>query len=312
MTGSVLEQAIEWTACMRSGEVDAAQQRDFEHWLRAAPAHAKAWAQVQAHLGATFSPMAHGLNPELRSVLQGPAPSRRHLLRGALVIGGLGVGTLLVGRSSGLLGELNADLRTATAQRQRFTLADGSQLLLDARSAVNLEFDQGERRVELLAGKLIIDIQPQARSFNVITPYGTLRAAAGRFMLARHTQSTHAWSLRSEACLDTQFQQCSVLRQGQGLRLDLNGVSPLAANLRGESLWEDGRLSVDNWPLGAVIEALRPYRHDRLQITAQAAQLRVSGLFALDNSERVLNSLEQTLPIRVRRFIGLWTRIESA
>ena len=58
-------------------------------------------------------------------------------------------------------------------------------------------------------------------------------------------------------------------------------------------------------PLGQLIEALRPYRAGLLRVSPQAAQLRVYGVFALDDSDRTLRSLAETLPVQVNRH-GFW------
>lgn len=55
-TCSAVDEAIEWMACMRSGEVLADEQKAFDAWF-ANPSNAQAWEKVQGHLGATFSPL---------------------------------------------------------------------------------------------------------------------------------------------------------------------------------------------------------------------------------------------------------------
>lgn len=306
---SALEEAIEWTACMRSGDVQADEQRAFDAWF-AEPGNAQAWERVQAHLGATFSPLARGPDSRVRRVLQAPDPQRRRLLRGALVLGGVGVGAALLGRQSGVLSGLGADFHTATAQRSGFNLADGSTLLLDARSAVDIDFTASERNLVLRAGKLIVQASDDPRPFVVHTPDGFARGTGARFMVALQGRATHVWSLQSGLCIGRTDSLCTVLQSGSGARLDTRGVLPLAANRKGESSWESGRLSVDDWSLGDVVEALQAYRRGVLRISPAAAQLRVSGTFSLDDSEQALASLEHTLGLRIERYLGFWTQIE--
>ncbi|MFC3217208.1 hypothetical protein [Comamonas sp. JC664] len=57
------------------------------------------------------------------------------MLRGALALGGIGVATALVADRLTPLGQLMADWHTGTGERREFTLADGTTVLLDARSA---------------------------------------------------------------------------------------------------------------------------------------------------------------------------------
>ncbi|WP_024618916.1 FecR domain-containing protein [Pseudomonas kilonensis] len=306
---SAVDEAIEWTACMRSGEVQADEQKAFDAWF-ANPTNAQAWEKVQRHLGTTFSPLVRGSDSKVRQVLQAPDLQRRRLLRGALVLGGVGFGATWVGQQSTLFTRIGADLHTATAQRRDFNLSDGSQLLLDARSAVDINFTEKERHLVLRAGKLVIEVSDDPRPFVVQTPHGFARAEAARFMVSLQGDSTHVWGMRSSLCIARPNALCSVLQSGAGARLDAKGVTPLAANHKGESSWESGKLSVDDWSLGEVIEALQPYQRGVLRISPVAARLRVSGLFSLDNSERALASLAQILPVRIEQYLGFWTQIE--
>lgn len=308
-TRSAVDEAIEWTACMRSGEVQADEQRAFDAWL-ANPTNAQAWEKVQRHLGATFSPLVQDSASRVRQVLQAPDLQRRRLLRGALVLGGVGIGATWVGRQSTLFTRFGADLQTATAQRRDFNLSDGSQLLLDARSAVDIDFTENKRNLVLRAGKLVIEVSDDPRPFVVQTPHGFASGGAARFMVSLQGDSTHVWGMRSSLCIGRPHTQCSVLQNGAGARLDDKGITSLAANRKGESSWESGKLSVDDWSLGEVIEALQPYQRGVLRISPVAARLRVSGLFSLDNSERALASLAQILPVRIEQYLGFWTQIE--
>lgn len=302
-----IEQAIEWTACLRSGQVEADERRAFDRWLAADPSHAQAWASVQQHLGSTLGPLGDG-NPALRRALQAPN-GRRRLLRGALALAGLGVGAQLIGRH-GLPLELDADLRSGTGERLSQSLSDGSQLRLDACSAVDIDFTASQRNLVLRSGKLLVDILAHPRPFNVQTACGSVSAQRTRLMVALHGDSVHAWALDGSAHILTQGGAKLSLQAGQGARFDVAQITPLATNRQGETSWTDGWLSVDDWSLGELVEALRPYRHGVLRVAPEAAQLRVSGLFPLDDSQRALHTLEQAMPLRIEQYLGWWTRIE--
>lgn len=294
---------------MRSGEVLDDEQKAFEAWIANA-ANAQAWERVQTHLGTTFLPLARNSDSKVRRVLQSPDPQRRRLLRGALVLGGVGVGATLIGRQSKLLTSMGADLSTTTAQRRDFKLPDGSTLVLDARSAVDIDFTASQRNVMLRKGKLVIEASDDPRPLVVRTSHGFARSSDARFMVSLQDDATHVWAMTSSLCVGLLEGQCSLLKSGAGARLNSRAIQPLAANRKGETSWESGRLSVDDWALGEVIQALQPYRRGVLRIDPAAAQLRVSGLFSLDNSERALASLEQILPVRIEQYLGFWTRIE--
>src|SRR5690606_9848795 len=93
--------------------------------------------------------------------------------------------------------------------------------------------------------------------------------------------------------------------QGEGARFGAFGIDGPDAALRDRAAWRHGMLIVRDEPLGRVVDALRSYRRGVLRISPEAARLRVLGAYPLDDADAVLQALEQTLPISVRR-IGEW------
>jgi transmembrane sensor len=57
---------------------------------------------------------------------------------------------------------------------------------------------------------------------------------------------------------------------------------------------------------------LRDYRPGVLRVEPRAAQIRISGVFSLDDTERTLRVLAETQPVRVNTRTPYWVTIESA
>src|SRR5690606_1440327 len=141
-------------------------------------------------------------DPALRRTLQTPAVNRRHLLRGALAIAGVGLGVHLLGRP-GMPLELGADLRSGTGERLAETPPDGSQLLLDACSAVDLRFDAYSRELLLRRGKLLVQAAQGSLPFIVRTPAGSVQTPGARFMVALQDQASRVWVQEASVRIDT-------------------------------------------------------------------------------------------------------------
>lgn len=300
----VVEQAIDWMVRLRSGRADARTQDAFNSWLSAAPSHAQTWQQLQSRLGEPYDIVRRAPN-SLREPLLQPSHGRRDVLRGLVGVGLLGGGLWLAARSdSGQA--LLADLRTGKGERRTLTLADGSSLSLNAGSAVDLDFSAGQRLLRLRQGALLVQVAVDpTRPFIVRTEQGDARALGTRFLVERQADSTrvvvleHAVrvSLPSGRQLDLQQGQSAVLRQASIERLD--GEQSFRAD------WQKGQLSVLDESLEGVIDALRPYRSGILRLDPQVRGLRVQGVFPLDDSDRALTALAETLPLKVERY-GPW------
>lgn len=308
---ATIAQAIDWYARQGSGNFDAQAQQQFQQWLEADAGHREAWQALNQQLGRTLAPLAKRRG--VRQALSNAGSGRRQLLRGALGLGSLAVaGHLLTGAGGPLHARWGADLRTATAERRSFALEDGSHLLLNAESAVDLHFSAWQRNVQLLRG----DVQAQVRSdpgrpFVLGCPWGEAWLDSGRCLLSLAANGAQLWALEGELQLHANGTQLR-LKAGEGRAFDGTRWQPLPAAYIDQRRWVAGLLEVHDQPLGAVIEQLRPYHHGVLQISSAAAALRISGVFTLDDSRQALAALGDVLPLRVEHYIGWWTRIDHA
>ena len=308
--GPTAEQAIAWMVRLRSGRDDARQQAQFQHWLEQDPVNAQAWEQLQRGLGRHYEVVRRAPGALRDTLLQGEV-GRRDVLRGLAGFGLLGGGLWFAARSDGGRAWA-ADLRTGTGERRNLKLADGSQLILNAGSAVDLDFSSERRLLRLYRGGLVVQVaaDPQ-RPFIVRSEQGDVRALGTRFLVEQLADATrvvvleHAVraSLPSGAELD--------LAQGQAALLHTGRIEPLASGQAYRADWLEGRLSVLDEPLATVVDALRPYRPGLIRVSPQVRHLRVQGVFPLDDSERTLAALEETMPIRVERY-GTWMTLIEA
>ncbi len=304
-----VEQAIEWYARRCSGQFDETDQFHFQHWLETDPSHAAAWDNLQRRLRQTLPTLGQ---PAVRQLLQSPRIDRRTLLRGALALGGLGIGAHLLGQPGMLLTGWNADLKTSTAERRPYPLPDGSELLLNAETCADLDFSATARRVTLLRGGLIAKVQAGKTPFSLLCHHGEAQLATGRYLLELRADAAYLWSLAGDARLFPQASAQLRLSVGQGAEFNADGVHILTAPTADPAAWSRGLLEVQDQPLASVIDSLRPYHPGILQVAGNVAGLRISGVFNLDDSEQALQALAEILPLRIERYLGWWTRIEHA
>jgi transmembrane sensor len=177
---------------------------------------------------------------------------------------------------------------------------------------VDVHFTAEQRLLVLRTGRLLVEARDEARPLSVLTPFGQVRTTQARMSVAHLETSARAWVLRHQAQVISQAGTRLTLQAGQGAHFDALQVQPLALNRIGEAAWQDGWLEAQDWSLGEVLDALRPYCRGVLRASPRAAALRVSGSFSLDHSDRALMALEQTLPLRVQRYLGWWVSIDVA
>lgn len=311
------EQAIDWMVSLQAGTPSAALLERFNRWLLLDPANAQAWARLQERVGGSFTTVRAldqrhpGQAGEARQVLLQPGVSRRDALRGFAGLGLLGSG-LWLGAHTSLGDALLADLHTGRGQRQRFTLADGSQLSLNADSAVDVRFDEQQRRVVLRRGELLIQVAPDPRRpLQVETREGGVRALGTRFMVAQQLSGSRVVVLQHSVQATLNDGTTQVLREGNSALLQPGRILALQGNQAYRADWLSGRLNVLDDPLSQVVDALRPYARGFVRVAPEVRDLRVQGVFPLDEPQRAFAALAETLPIRVDSYSPWLTLIRA-
>ncbi|MEH3085730.1 MAG: FecR domain-containing protein [Xylophilus ampelinus] len=306
--------AIAWAVQLRSGDATESDRAAFDAWRRADPAHAAAAERLQRAL-ACFQDLP--ADPAPRQALRRSlaAPGRRKALGGTLglAIAGGAAGTVLWSGIDRPLRALGADFATGTGERRIVDLADGSRLWLDARSAVDQVFDASVRRLDLRAGALIVEVARDRamRPFAVHTAQGRVEAAGTRFLVRRDPAATLVAVLHSAVRIFPTDGDTMLLHQGQSARFTAREARRDPLEPRAASAWEDGFVEVHDRPLQEVVDAMRPYHPGVLRVSPQAAVLRVTGSFPLDDSARAFAALARVLPIAVHRRTGWWTSIDA-
>ncbi|WP_301600491.1 FecR family protein [Pseudomonas asplenii] len=308
-SSQVAEQAVHWLMEVQSGPLDPRRQQALQQWLAAHGEHQRAWEHIQRvnqRLRGLSSPLAHAALNAPRS--QG----RRQALKLLLLLGaGSALGWGL--REHNPLTPLLADYRTPIGQRRKLQLADGSQLQLNTGTAVDVRFDAGQRLVRLLEGQILLNAVADSRPLLLATAQGVVRTQQARIDVRQGRDHTQLAVLDGQVELrPTDWSGTSLLlpknRQVRFSRQGWEIPQPLEA---GGSAWTEGMLVAAHMRLADFLDELSRYRRGQLHCDPQVAHLLISGSYPLDDSERILDLLEISLPVRVRRFTRFWVKVEA-
>ena len=310
----VIDNATRWIVLLRSGHASEADWQAYRQWPAQDPRHEQLCAQLETRLGVFKVPIAQGVSGKvLQQALNTPGTSRRKLLQGALACTGVALGASLLVSQRTALGELTADVSTGTAERRTVSLPDGSELFLNAKSAVDLDFSGPHRIVRLLDGELRVKVAVNpATPFQLVTPQALIQVLGSDLTVREREGLGLVVALKGALQIARQGLETLQLQTGHEVSYDRYGFSPVRAMSLGAAAWVDGLLEVRDVPLAQIIEALRPYRGGVLRLDPAVAELRVSGMFRLDKTEQVLDTLARTLPIQVLRRSDYWVTVTSA
>lgn len=310
---ALLKEAADWAMTLRYGTPTPAERQAFDRWCRLSPAHAAAWDRAQAVFD-TFSQLPAGIGKEALQTLQRDRgrSARRRSLRLLGVLAAAPVGWLAWRHLPWW--EWTADVATATGERRSLELPDGSRLVLNTASAVDIAFGAAERRVRLLAGELLVtthaDPAPIARPFLVDTPLGVVRALGTRFSVRQLDQDSCRVAVFEHAvAIQPPGEPARILRAGEQADFGRAGVKPSVPVDSSPTLWEQGMLLARNMRLAEVIAEMARHRPGVLRCAPEVAELRVSGAVSLADTDAGLRLLAGSLPLRIERATRYWVTV---
>lgn len=305
-----LRHAAEWFAHLSANPDDPALRAQWQRWHCLSAEHQWAWQRL-SELQARIGNMPRHLAWEVmeKSTLRESSPSRRTVLKGLLL--GAATGSL-VWQGYGVAPKWMADVKTRVGEQRRETLSDGTFLVLDTDTALDVVFNASTRLLILRAGEIHVTTGKDARPFMVRSAQGELRALGTRFAvrqldgLTRLGVYSHAVAVRPETATDE-----VVIEQGQSVSFDRQRLLATQALESGEEAWTLGRLVVEGWRLDRLIGELQRYCPGYLGCAPEVGHLRVSGSYSLGNIEVTLETIARSLPVRVQQLTGYWRRVVS-
>jgi transmembrane sensor len=310
VSAQVLDAAIAWQLSLDSGS--PVEREEFAKWHAAHEEHARAWRQL-GMLDQRFS-VASG--PARAALLQSREGIRRRVrklgsgLASIVAVFGL---ALYAGERYLPIDYWLADQRTATGEQRTIRLDDGTLINLNTHSAVDVRFDDKQRRVILQEGEILIETgHGDARPFIVETREGRMRALGTRFLVKREEQGTRLSVLQSAVAAHPQSSpEEQVLREGQQMLIRSDGLGPIVALNLGADAWTRGMLVVDNARLEDLVHEIGLYRPGLLGVAPDVADLRITGSFPLQNTDLALSALLPTLPVQIEHRTQWWVTVAA-
>ncbi|MBK1699107.1 FecR family protein [Rhodovibrio salinarum] len=313
----LLDQALDWRVRLTSGEASDFEAAAYRAWKAKSPAHQAAALEAE-RLWDDFDALPRPASvPEVPVRPAAPEPAtgssgsltRRKLLGGALAAG---VALTVLG-GSGALGPLSglySDYVTGVGERRDITLPDGSILQLDAASSASIDFTAESRTVHLHTGRAIFDVQKEPnRPFDVVAADGRARAVGTIFQVTRAAHGARVTVLEGQVDVRPprhSAQATAPRRLLAGDRAHYDDAGHFDVRHVGDpavlAAWHRGKLIVDRERLGDVVAIAARYRRAPIVILdSAAADLRVTGVFELADTESLLNAIDRTLPVQVHR-----------
>lgn len=311
LSDSLYEDAAAWV--LRASEVrdEPELAAAFEAWRGQSPANAQAYEDAAGVCDLITDEAA---SPELlqrrRDALDrarvagrkrwGPArPDRRALAAG--IAAAVAVPVALFGWRQFGTPEAQA-YATGHGEQRTLVLADGSRLSLDALTKVEVTLARTERRIELVSGRMNIEVaKDPERPLRVMAAGSTVTAIGTVFTVERAAKAVVVTLVEGRVAVRRVKGDRLEMKPGQELTVDAAGKASLRERVDTDQAlaWRDGKLIFDDEPLGAAATRMNNYGARRIVVEGAAQDLRISGVFRAGDVEAFVGAVESYFAVDV-------------
>jgi len=310
---SIWTEALDWLLQLNGPEQRPQDAADFAAWLERSPVHQAAYRQAEHVWGLTgaLTPLSENMVPTchkisrlspvaaaaIQPVTAAAALSRGHRLRRqAIWIGAaLAACIVLLLLSPQVMLPLIADYHTPVGGGEDIVLDDGTQISLNAASAITVDYTAKARRVTLLAGEVLVKVAPDKtrRPFSLTSGKLVISDIGTVFDIDAKPGSVTVSVQEGQVSVDY-AQGSALLSQDDRVRVDLMTGQMEQSRIDGSRLgaWRSGQLIVDAAPISDVVDELRRYYRGFIVLRGDdIGRQKVSGVFDLKNPIHALQAV---------------------
>lgn len=309
----VVAEAAEWFMVLSSGNVHPDETAQWQAWLSSHPDHQLAWSRVEFYTD-KFKALPPQATFAANEALNAPDLTRRRMLLSMAVLGVGGLSGWQIARGR-YWQEWSADQHTALGESKTITLADGSTVVLDSGTAINVDFSVNLRRLHLVNGEIYIETAPDTvgwkRPFVVDTLQGRVQALGTRFSVSQHQNRTQVAVFQDAVEIqptDTNSAK-QTLRAGQQVQFASNHIEPIHRHSQEKPAWTLGFIVADDLPLSEFLLQLSRYRSGYITCDPKIADLRIIGSYPLKDNDKILAFLEANLPVKLTHPLPYWVKV---
>lgn len=308
-------EAARWFARMRAGDCSLAERRGCRQWRESDPANDAAYAQIELLYGCSAE---FGGDPARRAASQAlRASSARRARRsriGRWMLGTSAAAVLVLAAGTGWRNwdpvQWEQTYATQVGHQRSVILADGSRLLLDTDSSVQVRYSRKRRQVVLERGQSQFTVATEpGRPFVVQAEQVAVRAVGTQFQVRRDPTGVQVKLLEGvvEVGMPAErpggAQRLARLAPGEQLSFDLHGQwakRPLDQEIAAG--WPRGELVFRETPLAQLVDEMNRYTQVKIRLADDAlGDIRLSGVFYGSDQQTLVQALREVWALRVDR-----------
>ncbi|MGR9013800.1 MAG: FecR family protein [Gammaproteobacteria bacterium] len=308
------QEAVAWHTRLTSGDISTAERTHFELWLKQSPAHGQAYHKIE-HLWQVMAAPIKADRQRRRKSYQTPKPV--HFRRWGL---GLSVAASLLlivtlGMYPDYLHAPWADYSTHIGEQTSIRLEDGSVAHLNTDTAFDVTWHDNERHVVLLRGEAEFEVAHDSNRPFRVQAGNTVTEALGTRFIVRYGDTKGTVTLLEGKVRTEQIKKQGkfiTLHPGQRVAFDAQRLGQASAtDVSAAEAWRRGRLVMNFVTLKQVVAEINRYHRGQIALLDDGLiNKEINVAIDLNNIDAWLDTLKDTLPIRIRR-VGPFVFLQS-
>jgi transmembrane sensor len=316
------EAAAAWL--MRLETEGAGCRTEFADWLKESPQNVHDFLAVSAWLKrvnemdpakpieadpvlAAIRPRTPGDVVTLSRSSGSKAGKQKRPLRWAAAIAAAGILTALAIAPDGPV------YTTALGEQRSLKLPDGSLIVLNTRSRVEVDFSPQTRDVKLLEGEVLFTVtQDAARPFRVVTNSAVIQALGTQFNVRRAGANTVVSVVEGRVRISeagtTAVTAAQVLKAGEQAHMakDKSIVRRKDGDTAAAVAWRERRLVFRDESLADIASEFNRYNETQIQVKGESVRnRRLTGAFDADNPQSLLLFFQDEDSLTIERKPGV-------
>lgn len=302
---SILEQAADWLSLMEEQPLTEEQRQQFEQWKNSSPQHQKIWQRaekVRAKLHRHAQHIPATLAKDILTQQESTPP-----LLGKLVLILAGGTVLAYGIYSIQEQAWLADYRTGYAEQQSIQLEDGTSIILNSKTAIDINYTKTERQIVLRFGEIYVETgkDPAQRPFTVLNQHGEMLALGTAFNVQQQKDRTQLIVIEHAVQLTTeQTRQQQTINAGQQIGFNAQQFYPAQPVQFEQLTWRKGLVTVNRLNLQDFAKIIEQHYGMQVKFATPVtdpalANIEISGSYPINNLDRLIELLEETYPIKI-------------
>ncbi|QPJ64136.1 MAG: hypothetical protein G3M78_01445 [Candidatus Nitrohelix vancouverensis] len=198
-----------------------------------------------------------------------------------------------------------ADQRTRVGEQRRVHLDDGSVVLLNTDSALDIDFNSRQRKIRLIQGEALFEVvKDTERPFTIDMRHGKVTVVGTRFVVRTEDDNDEAYVLEGKVWTESfgvATREKRILESHDYARLEPNGdISIEQRTLPAD--WAQGQLVFSGTPLEEVVSEINRYLPGTLIVANRDfLEKRLTATYNIDSLDLAPEIIARTLQMDIQR-----------